>query len=238
MENRERILEGHSDLEKGAYLGAIASIATADRSASPLEIQYLADLCDTADLSERQKKAVVLAASEESGNDLAQCLEVLKNSDLKYSLVTDLMAFAKSDGDYTDEEKENIEKISRYLGINEHQTSLLDEFAEKANTVDPSSDDVSRPGFLSALGLKDKMQSAGINAKNFLKGLLGLAGPMILSRMITRGLRRGRSATSFAGFSNMFNSGSGVGSLIRMLSGGRSMNKSGSLIGRILPGGH
>ena len=63
-------------------------------------------------LSERQKAVVLHAASDDSGNDLAQCLDVLKNSDLKYSLVTDLMAFAKSDGDYADEERESIEKIS------------------------------------------------------------------------------------------------------------------------------
>src|SRR4029078_3782387 len=159
--------------EKGAYLGAIASIASADRSASPLEIQYLSDLCDAAELSERQTAAVIQAATEESGNDLPKCLDVLKNSDLKYSLVTDLMAFARSDGDYTDEEKDNIEKISKYLGLNERQTSLLDEFTDKATAIEPAPQEVSRPGFLSALGLKDKMQSAGINVKGFLKGLLG-----------------------------------------------------------------
>src|SRR5690242_17660819 len=97
MENRDRILEGVRDIEKGAYLGAIASIASADRSASTLEMQYLTDLCDRANLSERQKEAVLRAATDESGQDLVACLDVLKTSDLKYSLVTDLMSFAKAD---------------------------------------------------------------------------------------------------------------------------------------------
>src|SRR5436853_4942634 len=105
MDYNERSLEGHTDLDKGAYLGAIASLASADRVASPDELQYLAGLCDAAGLSENQKAAVLRAATEESGDDLADCLEVLKKSELKYSLVNDLMAFAKSDGDYTDEEK-------------------------------------------------------------------------------------------------------------------------------------
>ena len=34
MEQNETILSGYSDTEKGAYLGAIASLATADRQAS------------------------------------------------------------------------------------------------------------------------------------------------------------------------------------------------------------
>ena len=35
------ILSGYSDMEKGAYLGAIASISTADRSASEEELEYI-----------------------------------------------------------------------------------------------------------------------------------------------------------------------------------------------------
>ena len=54
MEETPKILEGHTDREKGAYLGAIASIATADREASPEELEHMAQLCDAADLSEVQ----------------------------------------------------------------------------------------------------------------------------------------------------------------------------------------
>jgi uncharacterized tellurite resistance protein B-like protein len=234
MENNGKILLGHSDLEKGAYLGAIASIASADRSASPEEIEYLSDLCDAAELSERQKAAVLHAASEESGEDLMKCLDVLKKSDLKYSLVADLMAFAKTSGDYSTEEQQNIEKISKYLGVDEHQASLLDEFADKAANTDATPEEMSKPDFLSSLGLKDKLQSAGINGHSLLKGLLGIAGPMILSSMITRGLSGGRSGGGFLGGRNSMTGGGGLGSLIGMLSGGRSMNSTGGLFGRIL----
>ena len=40
MEKQTTILEGYSDLEKGAYIGAIASLATADRIASPEEADH------------------------------------------------------------------------------------------------------------------------------------------------------------------------------------------------------
>ena len=45
------VLEGYSDKEKGAYFGAVASIATADRQASQKELEYISALCDAADIS-------------------------------------------------------------------------------------------------------------------------------------------------------------------------------------------
>jgi uncharacterized tellurite resistance protein B-like protein len=237
MENGTKILEGHSDLEKGAYLGAIASIATADRTASPEEMEYLSGLCDAAELSVAQKNAVIHAATEEFGEDLTKCLDVLQKSDLKYSLVADLMAFAKSDGDYTEDEQENVDKISQYLGVDKHQASLLDEFSDKASSTNAEPEKISQPAFLSSLGLKEKMQSAGINPTGFLKGLLGIAAPLLLSGMISRGLRRRNSSGGFGGgASSMLGGGGGLTSLIRMLSGGRSMNSAGGLFGRMLGG--
>src|SRR4051812_7201816 len=109
------ILEGYSDQEKGAYLGAVASIATADRQATPEELQYISALCDAADVSGTQKEAVIKAATELSGEELNKCLDILKNSHLKYSLVTDIIAFAKSDNNYSEGEQQRVKEISAYL---------------------------------------------------------------------------------------------------------------------------
>jgi uncharacterized tellurite resistance protein B-like protein len=238
MENDGKILEGHSDLEKGAYLGAIASIATADRSASPEEIDYLSQLCDAAELSEQQKSSVINAATELSGAELTRCLDILKNSDLKYSLVTDLIAFAKSDDEYNEAEQQSVQKISQYLGVNQQQFSLLDEFAEKATTANASPGKTGEVNSLFSSGLKDKMQNAGISSNGLLKGLLGVAAPFILGSMMGRGLRGrtsfGHSGGMFSGGGGFF--GGGLGSVIGMLNGGRGMGNMGGLFGRILGG--
>src|SRR5687767_6593117 len=107
----KKLLEDYSDLEKGAYLGAISSIATADHAASQEEIEYIMALADSANLSDNQKAAVARAAKELTGDELKKCLDVLRTSDLKYSLVTDLITFAESDKNYSEEEKANVEKI-------------------------------------------------------------------------------------------------------------------------------
>lgn len=110
MENSQSILPGSSDTEKGAYLGAIASIATADRQATPEEIEYLSALAESAGLSEEQKEAVIKAANEISDDDVLRCLDVLKTSDLRFSLVTDVIAFAKTDNNYSEEEQKVFKK--------------------------------------------------------------------------------------------------------------------------------
>jgi uncharacterized tellurite resistance protein B-like protein len=229
MEGNEKILQGHSDAEKGAYLGAIASIATADRTASADEIEYLSRLCDAADLSDQQKQSVGKAATEVPGKELTRCLDILKNSELKYPLITDLMAFAKADQDFSEEEEESIHRIAEYLGVDQHQLSLLDQFTEKTTTANITPQQAADPGFLSSLGLKDKLQNAGINGSSLLKGLIAVAAPMILSNALSRR----STTTSSGGLGGMFGGG-GLGSLIGMLSGGRGLGNTGGLLGRIL----
>lgn len=238
MNESATVLEGYSDEEKGAYLGAIASIATADRQASPEEIEYISALCDAAGISDTQKQAVITAATELTGEELNKCFDVLKRSNLKYSLITDIIAFAKSDADYSEEEQQRVQKISRYLGVDQKQFSLLDEFSDKASDAGVPAEEKAKPSFLSSLGLSDKMQNAGINSSSLLKGLLGIAGPIVLGRMLSGALnRRGKRGGMFGNPGGGMMGGGGLGSLIGMLSGGRRFKNSGGLFGRVLGGG-
>jgi len=234
------VLEGYSDQEKGAYLGAMASIATADRQASEEEMQYISALCDAANISESQKEAVIRASNEIEGEELKKCLDVLKNSELKYSLVTDLIAFAKADNNYGAEEQQRVKEISQYLGVDQNQFSLLSEFTEKASTQDVPVEEKAKPSFLSSLGLSEKMKNAGINANSLFKGLLGIAGPLVLGRILSGAMRRRGANTGgmFGSMGSMFGNpglmrGGGLGSLIGMLSGGRGFRNTGGLLGRI-----
>jgi uncharacterized tellurite resistance protein B-like protein len=229
MGSEKSILTGYSDLEKGAYLGAIASIATADRQASQQEIDYIKELCTAAQLSPQQTEYVVRASTELSGEELNRCLDVLKGSELKYSLVADLSAFAKADDNYSEEEEQNVQKIAQYLEVNQQQFSLLDQFAEKTVNHEVAPEEASSTSFLSSLGLKDQMQKAGINTGGLLKGLLGFAGPMILGGILGRAMRRRGSSGG-----GIMTGGGGLGSLIGMLSGGRGFSGTGGLLGRIL----
>jgi len=243
MEQQEKLLKEYSDLEKGAYLGAIASIATADRAASEEELEYLETLAESADLSYEQREAVKRSATELSDEELTRCLEVLKSSELRFSLIADVIAFAESDQQYSDAEKNNIEKIAQQLNINQQQFSLLDQFVKKASDANVQPEQIESAGFLDNLGFGDKFKSAGINSNGFLKGLIGIAGPMILAGLVSRGLggRRGGSGGGFGGgLGNILRPGTGgggLGSLTSILNGGRGFGNAGGLLGRVLKGG-
>ncbi|MEJ7736065.1 MAG: TerB family tellurite resistance protein [Chitinophagaceae bacterium] len=230
MQQTEKLLKDYTDEEKGAYLGAIASIATADHSATEEETEYIGELADAAELSAAQKQAVIAAATELSGDELKNCLDILKTSELRFSLITDLISFAESDQHYSAEEKNNVEKIAQYLNIDQQQFSLLDQFAKKTAASGASGEEVSKPGFLSSLGLQEKFQSAGINMGGLTKGLLGIAGPMILAKLLSGGMRGGRGMNPFG--SSRRSSG-GFGSLISMLNGGRGFGSAGGLLSSI-----
>ena len=239
MEQTPTILEGYSDMEKGAYLGAIASIATADHSATEQELEYIEALCVSANLSEQQEDVVKKAATEMGEEDLQRCLDVLKGSDLRFSLVSDMIAFAEADKDYTAEEKQNIEKIARYLGVNQQQLSVLDQYTKKAVQEAPAQAQGLEAGtttpsnFLGGLGFGDKLKGAGINSSALLKGGLAVLGPIILARMFSGGSRR-RGGGMFGGGGGLGGSmggGLGGGLLGGMLGGG------GGLLGGLLGGG-
>ncbi|MDB5262389.1 MAG: hypothetical protein JWQ14_1670 [Adhaeribacter sp.] len=60
METQEpQLLKDYSENEKAAYLGAIASVASADRVASPEEIQFLTLLSQSAGLTEAAQQEVL-----------------------------------------------------------------------------------------------------------------------------------------------------------------------------------
>jgi len=242
-------LKDHSDEEKGAYLGAIASIATADHIASEEEVEYITQLAESTDLSKEQQQGVVRAAQELSGNELIRCLDILKTSDLRFSLITDLMNFGQSDKDYSKEEKKKVERIADYLKINREQFSLLDQFVNKTSRAEIAPEEVTKPGFLSSLGLDEKFKKAGIDWKTVGKGLLGIVGPLILARMMSGRRASAGNVLAGGGLGSLIGglggagigpmlgkSGGGLGSLIGGLSGGRGFANSGGLLSRVLKG--
>jgi uncharacterized tellurite resistance protein B-like protein len=249
MQLNERFLKDHSDEEKGAYLGAIASIATADHIASEEEVEYITQLAESTDLSKEQQQGVVRAAQELSGNELIRCLDILKSSDLRFSLITDLMNFGQSDKDYSKEEKKKVERIADYLNINREQFSLLDQFVNKTSRAEIAPEEVTKPGFLSSLGLEEKFKKAGIDWKTVGKGLLGIVGPLILARMMSGRRASAGNVLAGGGLGSLIGglggagigpmlgkSGGGLGSLIGGLSGGRGFANSGGLLSRVLKG--
>jgi uncharacterized tellurite resistance protein B-like protein len=248
---QENILTGYSPAEKSAYLGALASLATADRHADEEELQHLSELATAAGLSDAEAKTILESAEDTSGQYLLKSLDQLKTSNLRYSLITDLIALAKLDDDYTEDEKSNIEKVARYLQVDKNQFSVLDQFVNKAAEQQPTPEEITKPGYVDSLGMTNQFAGAGLNMGSIGKSVLGFLGPMLLGSLAGRALSGNRTRSGGlggmlgGGLGSMIGGGlgrtgvpgglgGGLGSLITGLNRSRSSRNLGGMLGRLL----
>jgi len=101
---------------------------------------------------------------------------------------------------------------------------------KKTAETNPEPEEIAKPGFLSFLGLDQKFKKSGINVNSLTKGLLGIAGPFILSSLFRGGGNRGNAAVN--PFSTAGSRG-GLNSMISLLSGGRGFSRTGNLFNRV-----
>ena len=248
----EPLLSKYAELEKAAYLGALAGLATADRVADDDELGHLREIAHAAGLSPDVEENILEAAKDTSGNDLKRCLDVLKGSDLRYSLVTDLISLAKADGTYTEEEKKNIENVAKYLNVDQKQFAVLDQFVDKAANDPKTPEEFAQPNYLQSTGMQDKFSSAGFDMASVGKSLFGFLGPILLGGLAGKALGGGRKGSGtlgglggavlgglLQGKSSQGGMGlpgglGGLGSLISGLNTSRNNQSMGGLLGRLL----
>ncbi|WP_210513915.1 TerB family tellurite resistance protein [Hymenobacter terricola] len=225
-----QLLQNYSEEEKTAYLSAIASLATADRQASGAENQFLQALAQQAGLSGGATQQVLAAAQDANNQSIQQNLDILKNSDLRFSLVTDLISFARADGAYANDEEAMIAKMAQYLGINPEQKQTLENVVDQAASVPHDPQDPAKEGFFNSIG--DKLSNVGIPKSALMAGLLGVVAPMVISKVM------GGSSNQNTGYGDQSNSGGGLlsGGLGGLL-GGAAHSGMGSLLGGLLGGG-
>ncbi|MBF9141533.1 TerB family tellurite resistance protein [Hymenobacter properus] len=221
-----QLLQNYSEQEKTAYLSAIASLATADRQASQAEGQFLQALCQQAGLSESSTQQVAAAAQNASNEGIQQNLDALKNSDLRFSLVTDLISFARADGSYANDEEAMISKMAQYLGINPEQKQTLETVVDQAANVPHDPQDPAKQGFFDRIG--DKLSNVGIPKSALMTGLLGVVAPMVISRVMSGGSQN-------QGYGNQ--GGGLLGGSMGGLLGGAAHSGLGGMLGGLLGGG-
>jgi uncharacterized tellurite resistance protein B-like protein len=224
-----QLLQNYSEAEKTAYLSAIAALATADRQATAPEAEFLQRLAQQAGLSDAATRQVLTAADSADNSLVQQSLDQLKSSDLRYSLVTDLISLARADGTYSPGEEEMVAKMAAYLGINPEQKQALENVVDQAASVPHDPQDPNKQGFLSSIG--DKLSNVGIPKGALMAGLLGVVAPMVISRVMGGG-------SNNSGYDQSQGQGGSLGGLLGgamgSLGGGSSL---GGMLGGLLGGG-
>lgn len=182
------------------------------------------------------------AAKDSSNSALLNQLDVLKHSNLRFSLIADIIGFARSDGKYTLDEEDRINRVCDYLGITEEQSNVLSHVVEKSNALVTAPDEATDEGFFEKNGFMEMLSNARIPIDSIVKGLLGLATPFILSKMVNRRAQSGSPAAGGLGgglggtLLGAFQGGriGGLGSILGNLSGGRKYSSLGSVLKRTI----
>jgi len=237
--NETGLLDGYTTEEKEAYIGIIASVATADRIATEDELEYLTALSEAAGIN-----PVIAgdAANDNLNLRLSEYLDVLKNSDLRFALITDIISFAKNDGQFTADEEEKIKNICTYLGISNVQSETLNNVVDKSNAEVTSYEEATDQGYLEKIGVAGMLKNANIPITSIVKGLIGFAAPFVLSKMLrgrtqTGNIQSGGLGGGLGGslLGSLFGGrAGGLGSILGNLSGGRGYGGLGSILNRAL----
>lgn len=220
------LLKDYSNEEKAAYFGALSSMATIDGKATAEELEFLQLMAEAAELPPNVQQEVAQIAQNPNIINLQRCLDVIKKSQLRFSFVADIISFAKADGQYSADEQKHIKTIANYLGIEEEQYSILDQFVNKANDAQQHGEDPTSQSFLNKNGFGDMFRKAGISPQ-MVQGMLGVIAPMVIAGMMRGGRRRGGLGGGMLG-----------GGLLGSLLGGGLMGggAGGMMGGRGIPG--
>jgi len=214
-QEQNAFLKNYSLPERGAYLGALATMALADGNVSVEETDFLTVMSEAAELPQAMQQEIQQIAHNPSQVSLQKCLDVLKGSQLRFSFITDLIAFARVDGGLSAPEQQHIQQMSAYLGVSEQQFSILNEFVDKAGQAQQQGEDPTSPSFLTKTGFDNLFKKANISPQ-MVQGMLGVLAPIVVSKMMSGGHQRGRNG--------------GLGSLLGGLVGG-NLNPTGGGLG-------
>ena len=113
-----------------AYLKVVASLAAADGAIGDKEIALIRSACEDFELSGQEIDDVVAAARDPEHTEIQQTIESLKDSPLRFTLLTDLTFVAHADGRYTKEERIEVVEISQILDTTYDQLIAIDRHVE------------------------------------------------------------------------------------------------------------
>ena len=113
------------------YARIIAGLAMADDDIADEELQTLQELCDSLLLPENATNGVLLFAQSPDDDRMSTSLDSMRDSNLRYDLIADLVAIAMCDGKYEIEERRRIHHTAAMLLIsNADLHAIEDRIAE------------------------------------------------------------------------------------------------------------
>lgn len=129
--------------ERVDYLTVAASMAFADAEVEESELERLGSLCDGLEMGPESKESVLAAAREPGAVDVDAILDRLRESELRFALMVDVVDIAFADGKLEAAEGAELDRIAERLDIDGSQLGMIRRFVADRRGVDdePGRDD-------------------------------------------------------------------------------------------------
>ncbi|PID86028.1 MAG: hypothetical protein CSB13_04950 [Chloroflexi bacterium] len=127
-EQPKHLLEEYSENEKIAYLSILSAVCYVDKGFDDEEKRQLDALLKQLKISDEGKSKIYSSIFSFQHEDKLANLEIIQdldNTELKYTLISDLYLFALADTTFSNEEYQYILGIGEALGINKEQVDAI-----------------------------------------------------------------------------------------------------------------
>jgi uncharacterized tellurite resistance protein B-like protein len=114
--------------ERIDYLVVVASMAAADGEVTAAEFDKWREFCKALDLGPAEIGQVMGALEDPDTVRIREVTGRLRSSQLRFTLMTDLLFMAHADDDYCDAERHEIRELSNALNVNEVQLAALEKY--------------------------------------------------------------------------------------------------------------
>lgn len=118
----------YPEAERRDYLTVVASMAFADGEVTDDEVARIEGMCDDFALSEGSREQVLESARHPSAAELGLILSRMRTSELRFSLLIDLVDIAIADGVVASGEEAELESLADELDITHGQLAMTRRF--------------------------------------------------------------------------------------------------------------
>jgi uncharacterized tellurite resistance protein B-like protein len=145
-EQKKHPLEEYAENERVVYLSILSAICYVDKEFSDKEKHQLDVLLEQLKISDEGKSKIyssIFSLQHEDKIANLEAFQELDNTELKYTLISDLCLFALSDSTFSDEEYQYILGIGAILGITQEQVDAIKSIQEnlvKIKDIPPTSE--------------------------------------------------------------------------------------------------
>ena len=137
-EQKKHPLEEYSENEQIAYLSILSAVCYVDKEFGDKEKRQLDILLAQLKISDIGKAKIYSSVFNLQHEDKLANLDTIQNlgnTELKYTLISDLCLFSLVDSKFTDEEYQYILGIGEILGINQEQVDAIKSIQENLDSI-------------------------------------------------------------------------------------------------------